>query len=244
MQCCKNLIHNGYRQKGLIKKIGKKIKSVLKRIIVNTEKKVYTFFQGMYISTLKQSYTSKVFCIGYNKTGTTTLGKSLDMLGYKHSSFNRKVWFQYYANKQINKILKYTSKFDSFDDLPWLKEDIIPLLDKTFPNSKFVYLTRDEKSWKISYFNFQYKGFGEYPDVDKAWEDYKEHERFVLEYFKDRDPKKFIILDVRDEMGFKKLADFLGKKTDIEKFPHCNKTLNNKKIQYDWKFIQSVMGNS
>lgn len=230
--------------KELIKKIEKKIKAKIKIIIGKIKGKVHTIFHNIYLFSLKQSYTSKVFCIGYNKTGTTTLGKSFEMLGYRNSSFNRKVWFQYYANKEINKILKYTSKFESFDDLPWLKEDMIPILDKTFPNSKFVYLTRDERSWKVSYFNWQYKGFGKYPDINKAWDEYKAHQEFVLEYFMDRGPDKFIILDVKDEMGFKKLADFLGKKTNIERFPHMNKTIDNKKIPHDWNFIQSVIDNS
>ena len=172
----------------------------------------------------KKSYSGKVFCIGYNKTGTTTLGKSFEMLGYRNSSFNKKVWRQFYANKEFNKILEYTSKFDSFDDLPWLKEDMIPILDKTFPKSKFIYLTREEESWKKSFYNWRYKVMGKYPDADKAWIAYKKHEKFVYEYFKDRPSSDFIVLDVRDEKGFKKLADFLGKKTNIEKFPHFNKT--------------------
>jgi hypothetical protein len=43
-------------------------------------------------------YDSKIFCIGFNKTGTTTVGKSLKMLGYKHSSFNKKVYRKYYLS--------------------------------------------------------------------------------------------------------------------------------------------------
>ena len=112
----------------------------------------------------------------------------------------------------------------TFDDIPWLKEDMIPILDKTFSNSKFIYLTRDETSWKKSFYNWRFKRIGKYPDLDKAWVAYKKHEKFVYEYFKDRPSSEFIVLDVRDEKGFKKLADFLGKKTTIEKFPHYNKT--------------------
>jgi len=188
------------------------------------KREIRIFLGELAIRLRKPSYTGKVFCIGYNKTGTTTVGKSFELLGYRNSSFNSKVWKQYYAKGEIDKILKYTAKFDSFDDLPWLKEDMIPVLDKTFPNSKFVYLTRDEKSWKKSYYSWRYKVFGQYPDVEKAWEQYKKHERFVHEYFKDRDPGDFIVLDVRDEKGFKKLADFLGANTNIEKFPTYNKT--------------------
>ncbi len=171
----------------------------------------------------KSSYSDKVFCIGFNKTGTTSVGKSFEILGFRNLTFNQKVWDLYLKGKK-NKVLKYAAKYDSFDDLPWLKEDMIPLLDKNFPNSKFVYLTRDEQSWKNSYFNWRYKKFGDKPDVEKAWKVYKNHEKFVMNYFKDRSKDEFIILNVSDEKGFKKLANFLGKDTSENCFPHKNKT--------------------
>lgn len=172
----------------------------------------------------KPNYNSKVFCIGFNKTGTTSLGKSLEILGYNNSSFNRIVWRKYYANNDINKILKYTAKFDSVDDLPWLKEDMIPKLDKAFPGSKFIYLTREEESWKKSLYNWRYKTFEEYPDLEKSLKEFRDHKRFVLNYFKKRQKNDFMILDIKDKKGFKKLADFLGKTADRESFPHFNKT--------------------
>jgi len=170
----------------------------------------------------REEYTSKVFCIGYNKTGTTTIGKSLEMLGYRNSSFNKKVWRDYYANHDLISILKYTAKFQSFDDLPWLKEDMIPIMDFAFPNSKFIYLVRDELSWKRSLYNWTFKTIGKYPDVEEAWAAFKRHERFVLQYFKDRPSTDFIILNVSDEYGFKKLANFLNKPTDRLSFPKYN----------------------
>lgn len=169
-------------------------------------------------------YKGKVFCIGYNKTGTTSLGKSLEMLGFKNSSFNRVVWRKYYKNNKIDEILKYTSKFDSFDDLPWLKEDLIPVLDKKFPNSKFIYLERDEESWKKSIYNWTFIKTGSYPDINEKLKCYRAHKKFVLEYFKDRINKDLIILNIKDEEGFSKLAKFLEKKPIMDKFPHFNKT--------------------
>lgn len=88
------------------------------------------------VSLRKPKYTGKVFCIGYNKTGTTTIGKSLEILGYRNSSFNKRVFLEYKSN-QIDKVLDYTARFDSMDDLPWLRIDMIPILDKAFPNMVF-----------------------------------------------------------------------------------------------------------
>lgn len=172
----------------------------------------------------KPKYSSKVFCIGYNKTGTTSLGQSLRMLGYRHSSFNKKVWRKYYNNNEIVKILNYTSKFDSVDDLPWLKEDMIPIMDRVFPNSKFIYLTRDEESWKKSLYYWTYHMTGEYPNLDERLEDFRKHKKFVLDYFQDRPNDQFLIIDIKDKKGFKKLAEFLGKNSIQDEFPHYNNT--------------------
>ncbi len=177
----------------------------------------------------KPRYTGKVFCIGFNKTGTTSLGKSLQMLGYRHSSYNKKVWRKYYGNNEIVKILKYTAKFDSFDDLPWLKEDMIPVLDRVFPNSKFIYLVRDEASWQRSYVNWTFQKTGVAPDVEEGLERYRRHRAFVTDYFQDQPADRFLTLDVRDEEGFRKLADFLGKKATLKKIPHFNKTVVTRK---------------
>lgn len=35
---------------------------------------------------------AKIFVVGYNKTGTTAVGKALKNLGFRHSSFNEFVW--------------------------------------------------------------------------------------------------------------------------------------------------------
>lgn len=184
----------------------------------------FHWFTIIKITLQKPRYNSKIFCIGFNKTGTTTIGKSLELLGYRNSSFNKKIWRKYYKKNKMVKVLQYTAKFDSTDDLPWLKVDMIPVLDRVFPNSKFIYLTRDEDSWKQFLYNWSYKVKGQYPDVEKAYMGYKNHEKFVFDYFANFPEDRFIVLDVKDENGFRKLAEFLGKKPLQDAFPHFNKT--------------------
>ncbi|WP_299106678.1 sulfotransferase [uncultured Winogradskyella sp.] len=195
-----------------------------KLIVRRTINKVRYWKKLLVLLFSKSRYGPKIFCIGYNKTGTTTLGKSLKMLGYKHSSFDRKIYRKYYLKSKYNKIIDYTSKFESFDDLPWLKEDMIPVLDKAFPGSKFIYLTREEHAWKKSFYKWTYKTKGAYPDVEEGWEAYKKHEAFVLDYFKAHPKDQFIVLDVKDKTGFEKLALFLGKTPIQANFPHFNQT--------------------
>jgi hypothetical protein len=146
------------------------------------------------------------------------------MLGYDHSTYNQKVWIDYYLKGRLEKVIEYTAKFESFDDLPWLKEDMIPILDHKFAGSKYIYLERDEASWKQSFARWNQLVFGKNPDVDAGWEEYLHHRQFVLNYFKNRSSKEFIILNVKDPVGFKKLADFLGKVAPQGAFPHLNKT--------------------
>lgn len=173
----------------------------------------------------RPKYEEKVFCIGFQKTGTTSLGRSLKMLGYNHSSFDSKVYMRLYKRKgDVYNILKITSKYDSFDDLPWSKEDLIPVLDKVFPNSKFIYLVRDEETWKKSMNNWYFKKFGIYPDLSQKLLEYRGHRSFVMAYFQDRIGKDLLILDIKDVNGFQKLANFLGKEAPSQHFPHFNQT--------------------
>ena len=172
----------------------------------------------------KPKQEPKIFCVGFNKTGTTSLGQALEMLGYDHSSFNRTVWANYYLKGRIDKVIEYTGKFSSFDDLPWLKQDMIPILDRSFPGSKYIYLERDEVSWKRSLARWGKRTFGTEPDVNLGWKEYLLHRDFVLDYFSGRSPGEFIILSVRDPVGFRKLADFLGKTAPQDALPHSNRT--------------------
>ena len=174
---------------------------------------------------LKSSYVPKVFCVGFNKTGTTTLGKSFELLGYRNSSFNKNVWRNYYLKGRIDKVLYYTSKFDSFDDLPWLKEDLIPVLDENFPGSKFVYLERNIDDWKNSISNWTFKMKGYYPDLDSLLDEYNRHREFILTYFKNR-TSDLLILQVDDPKGFEKLSIFLDRPIIADNFSVHNKTAN------------------
>jgi hypothetical protein len=173
-----------------------------------------------YLGTEKPN--GKVFCIGYNKTGTTSLGRALEMLGYNNSSFNKNI-FEDYKNGKILNVLKYTAKFDSCDDLPWLKEDMIPILDQVFPGSKFIYLKRNEESWLKSYQNWRLQSFNEHIDPERALEDFRKHKDFVFQYFSNRPAEDFLAVDIGDPEGFQKVAHFLNKTTERKRFPRFNR---------------------
>lgn len=194
------------------------------RLVLNRKLQIYLYHWKQYfLSVLRpQKYGSKIFCIGYNKTGTTSLGKALTLLGYRHSSFNRIVWRKLYLKGKIDAVIRYTSKFNSFDDLPWLKEDLIPVLDKRFPGSKWIYLERDEESWKRSCKAWS-SGKGWECDAEEGWRGYCAHHKFVMDYFKDR-MEDLLVLKISDPKGFQKLGVFLGRPVPANAFPVYNRS--------------------
>lgn len=168
---------------------------------------------------------AKIFVVGYNKTGTTSVGKALQKLGYRHSSFNEFVWRELYNKGNIDGVINYTKRFESFDDLPWLKEDLLPILFETFPNSRYIYLQRDEASWKRSYKDWNKYHHNNDVDENKAWEAYCQHKKFISEFFKVKVPNQnSITLEVKDPKGFEKLAGFLGREVPQPNFPRENVT--------------------
>lgn len=94
----------------------------------------------------------KVFGIGLNKTGTTTLGFCMKQLGYKHLSHSETNSELYY-NQKFTELMNIARKYNSLEDLPW------PLLYKQlaseFPEAKFILTVRSspEKWYKSFYWH-------------------------------------------------------------------------------------------
>ena len=83
----------------------------------------------------------KVFGVGMSKTGTTTLGECLEILGFTpHISFEPqlKTWLE--SGGDIERILKVAEKYRALEDSPWYH--VFEQLDQRFPGSKFVLTVR------------------------------------------------------------------------------------------------------
>lgn len=197
-----------------------------KRFTLKDKLRLYRdFIEYQKSKLIKANYEPKVICIGFNKTGTTSLGYSLRMLGYKHCKYNSYVALNLYKDDgDFTALMEYASKFQSFDDKPWNQIEIIQLLDKTFPNSQFIYLHREEQDWKKSYKNWIKKKMNLEANVEYAYKQYTEHQNFVNNYFVGEKAKQLISLSINDLNGFAKLARFLKKPIFQKHFPHLNKT--------------------
>ena len=182
----------------------------------------------------------KVFCIGFHKTGTTTLEVALSKLGYRVTGcFGTKD--PDIANKVHDMAYAMVEDYDAFEDNPW--PILYKELDKRFPGSKFILTRRPAENWIRS----QVKDFATTETPMRRWiygenagcpegnEDiyvarYKRHNREVLEHFKDR-PDDLLVIDLPADAGWDKLCAFLGHNVPNEPFPHANKASLSRRIK-------------
>jgi len=104
----------------------------------------------------------KVFCIGRNKTGTTSLSSALKGLGYiMGSQRSGELLIRDWINNDFTNILNLVNTADAFQDIPFSYDNTYEELDKHFPNSKFILSIRDSpEEWYDSLVRFHSKMFG------------------------------------------------------------------------------------
>ena len=180
------------------------------------------------------SSSSKVVGIGWAKTGTTTLGKCLHILGFTHCS-TRLDLIDDLQEGDVSKALCIAEHFDSFDDWPWTL--LYEQLDQTFPGSKFIMTLRDDATWIRSYRNMvsrqsyskqlsQRRSFIYGMDVLTATdlelvERKRRHEDLVRRYFLSR-PNDLLEVDWEKGDRWGVLCRFLGYPEPRVSFPHEN----------------------
>lgn len=175
---------------------------------------------------------TKIFCIGFQKTGTTSVGRALQILGYRvcgpigvtHPDIKRKA-----LSWAVDRVPDY----DAFQDNPW------PLLykemDRLYPGCKFILTTRHPRSWIKS----AKKYFGYYESAAEVWiydgvgtpiknqkrflKRYKEHNEEVRQYFKNR-PDDFLEINLGKGEGWNEICTFLGADIPVQDFPFDNKS--------------------
>ncbi len=176
---------------------------------------------------------SKVFGIGFQKTGTMSLAGVVLALGYSLSYKN--AWWKTdpdLAEHIEDLAFEAAEKSDAFVNNPWPM--LYQQLDEKYPGSKFILTIRDEQEWLESarrHFSgikrpeipwiYGVEGFDGNEDV--FLERYRRHNAEVQEYFKDR-PADLLVIDVTKNPEWKPICDFLGKPVPERSFPHANKT--------------------
>ena len=98
----------------------------------------------MPIHFLFKSHQSKVFCIGFGKTGTTTIERVLKDFNYRlgNQEKGELLIFDWY-NRDFNNILKLCKTADAFQDVPFSLPFTYMILDHQFKNAKFILTERN-----------------------------------------------------------------------------------------------------
>jgi hypothetical protein len=169
----------------------------------------------------------KIFVIGLNKTGTTSLGDALSYLGFLRLGWNeflsRKLFHDYFSNDSANlgPMIEWTRIYDAFEDFPWplVYEEMATL----YPDAKFILSVRkDEEAWFKSIANHTERRhwvghemiYGALVATEESKEryiaKYREHNEKVREYFATQ-PERFmeICLDEGDD-HWERLCTFLS----------------------------------
>lgn len=178
----------------------------------------------------------KVFGVGFQKTGTSSLGRALELAGYRVQGV-----FGFLdpdiADQALPRALTLAEEYDAFQDNPW--SVLYKELDEHFPGSKFILTVRPPDEWIRSVV----RHFGTRTEPMREWiygngrprgnEDlylgrYDRHNREVIEYFSDR-PEDFLIMHLTEGDAWDVLCPFLGIDVPDAPFPHQNRTEDRRK---------------
>ncbi|RKT35272.1 hypothetical protein BXY70_1303 [Roseovarius halotolerans] len=196
----------------------------------------------------------KVFCLGFQKTGTSSVGLALKKLGYSVASYYP---FRDLASKDTltwdevtDRALSIAESYDAAKDTPW------PLLyrelDAAFPNARFILITRNRDAW----INSAVKDFAHHPNAihnliydcpypvghEDTWlARYDRHNAEVKAYFANR-PDDFISLDMNQgEVNWDNLCRFLDEPDPGIAWPHAN-THRTKRLKMKYYKMKRWLG--
>jgi sulfotransferase family protein len=180
----------------------------------------------------------KVFGIGLNKTGTSSLHRALELLGYRSVH-----WGGLETHEQILRAIDDRKPMlDYLDPEPDAVSDVIAmtyyfyLADLEYPGAKFILTLRDIDEWLDSRRrhverNQRMKDSGNYDgafltvDIDTWVQEYRRHEAVVRDYFARR-PADLLCFRPA-ESDWQPLCDFLGLPVPEQPFPWENRDRSN-----------------
>jgi len=172
----------------------------------------------------------KVFGIGMNKTGTTTLGECLSRLGFRHHSFDLELT-RAVDEGRMAPVFEVADAYDSFEDWPWPL--IYRQLDDRYPAAQFILTTRiDSDTWidslrrhadetgPTAFRQIVYGHAMPHGHEEEHVRIYERHNAEVRGYFGDRDD--FLEVCWEEKAEWDELCQFLGMPVPHEPFPHAN----------------------
>lgn len=177
----------------------------------------------------------KVFIIGLSKTGTTSIGDALALLGYKRlgwKDIRSRHLVHSYANDDYGALFDQTRYYDAFEDLPW--PFVYRQMAERYPDSKFVLsLRKDDQTWLRSMqrhvgrgtwlpYEYFYGAHQVDGHEDKVLRAYQNHTENVRAYFANQQ-ERYVELVIDDgDVNWESLCRFTGQPLPNVGFPKSN----------------------
>ncbi|MDA3897375.1 MAG: hypothetical protein PF482_14670 [Desulfobacteraceae bacterium] len=193
-------------------------------------------------------HKQKIFCIGLPKTGTTTLGESLQLLGYQKAPYDNTLIDQV-AQRNNSGIKTQIQKYDCFEDWPWPL--VFRKVHQILPNGCFILtLRKNEQTWLESIQKHIkrnpnarskrlrqvfYGSSDPWNDSDHYKQFYLNHKIEVMNYFSNHSNSLLIVCWENGD-GWEKLCSFLDKQVpEGIPFPHVNSAKSKEKFSANLK---------
>jgi hypothetical protein len=178
----------------------------------------------------------KVFGIGLNRTGTTTLGKCFEILGFKTAGFRPDLMFAY-ERGELCTVLAAADDYSAFQDWPWPL--VFRELDRRYPDALFVLtVRRSPEVWfeslcahakKTGPTPFRRIAYGYEMPHGRMREHisiYESHNRSVREYFKEK-AGRLLTVCWEQQDGWDRLCGFVNAPIPSHELPHLNRRTQN-----------------
>lgn len=193
------------------------------------------FFKGLYRRLTKRR-REKIFVLGFHKTGTTSLARALQVLGYRVCGFVNPKPGVDPATHTKQELFDSTYKplldeYDAFEDILWCM--FYQELSTMYPRAKFILTVRPVESWYQSMvkhfggynresFHWLYDGHGDPIGHKELYQKkYTEHNAAVIEYFRNR-ASNFLTMHLPRDFNWDVLCEFMDCSKPYGNFPHAN----------------------
>ena len=184
----------------------------------------------------------KIFCIGRNKTGTTSIEKWMQMIGCsvapQQAGENCTLDV---INGDYSKLNNLVLDFNGFQDLPYNLPNVPQHLHKNYPNAYFILtVRRSSDEWyqslvrynrkieptqpigKTTVAEMQHKIYGDYIENKQNCIEHYEKYNMQIEEYMIRNNARFIKLCLSEPNANQILCDFVG--VNGINLPHLNKS--------------------
>lgn len=201
--------------------------------------------------------SGKIFGIGFQKTGTSSLNQALRLLGYNAVGGFRinhpkgvTIPSPVTHEKVLAVALERAARADAFNDNPW--PILFRELDAACPDAKFILTLRAPDRWIASVV----RHFGDNPGEMARWiygvdqpkgnearylEVYAAHNAAVRAHFATR-PGKLLEIDFSQGADWAELCAFLGRPIPALPFPHDNPAGKRERRQKSpWRRLKAAL---